>query len=48
MKQEFRIQLSNIIPKAEEMWDDQESGGRCVIGTGKDLILKRKKTKRES
>ena len=25
------------------MWDDQERDGRCAVGTGKDLILERKK-----
>jgi len=33
MYHEIRRSHSNIIPKAEEMWDVQESDGHCEVGT---------------
>jgi len=33
MGHEFRRSPSNIIPKVEETWDDQESDGLCEVGT---------------
>jgi hypothetical protein len=34
MYHEIRRSPSNIIPKAEEMWDVQDRDGHCELGTG--------------
>ena len=39
---DFRRLPSNIIPKAEEMWDVQERDGRCKVGTGQRPNVERK------
>ena len=37
MDTEFVRMLSNIMPKAEEMWDVQENDGLCDVGKSQGL-----------
>jgi hypothetical protein len=41
MYHEIRRPPSNIIPKAKETWDVQDSDGHCEVGTGQCLNLER-------